>query len=176
MFALDLHMIPVVGLQQVIRIGIFFQNGRTPGRIVHTSLVTVVAAEPGRGVVVAAIAEVVHLQRIASHEDAAAPSSSCPEVFGLRVTGQPEAVHVAQPVAVLAFVHNTGVILYGHVLTHLLLPPECQPLRRQDLTRVATERHPVVGRLRLHPPELIELALVESRLRRITCICCGNHQ
>ena len=87
MFALDLHMIPVVGLQQVIRIGIFFQNGRTPGRIVHTSLVTVVAAEPGRGVVVAAIAEVVHLQRIASHEDAAAPSSSCPEAFGLRVTG-----------------------------------------------------------------------------------------
>ena len=53
---LDLHMIPMVGFQQMVRIRIFLQDGRPLGGILNTGLIPVIATETGGGVVVAAIA------------------------------------------------------------------------------------------------------------------------
>ena len=77
--ALYFHMIPMVGLQQMGLIGIFFQNGRSLRSIFDTSLVTVISAKPGSGVMVSAVAEIVHLQGVAPGEDAAAPASPRPQ-------------------------------------------------------------------------------------------------
>ena len=163
--ALYLHMIPVVGPQQMGRVGILLQYGGPTGSIVHTGLVAIVSAETGCGVVIATIAEIVHLQRIAAHEDTAAPLRPCPDVTGMGVAGQEEAVEVAQAVALLPLVHHTGVVLHCLPLVHPLLPPKGKALGRKHLARVAMKCHPIVGRLRLHKPIFLELPAVECRLR-----------
>ena len=49
-------MIPMVGLQQVFRVGIFFQDGRSIAGTVHSPCVTRISTEAGGGVAVATIA------------------------------------------------------------------------------------------------------------------------
>ena len=78
-------MIPMVGFQQMVLIRIFLQDGRPLGGIVHASLITVVAAEAGRGIMVTAKTEVVHLEGIASQKDATSPVGPGPKVLGMRV-------------------------------------------------------------------------------------------
>ena len=123
-------MIPVIGSQQMGRIGVFLQNGRSLCGIFHPSLITCVTAETGGRIMIAAIAQIIHLQGIAIHEDTTAPASPRPEILGMRIGSQPEAVQVAQTVTWLPFIHHTGIILHSHPLLHLLLAPQRQPLRR----------------------------------------------
>ena len=82
---LYLHMIPVVGLQQMGLIGIFLQDRRTLRSILHTRLIAIIPTETGRRIVITAIAEVIHLQRVTPHEDATPPRSPRPEILGMRV-------------------------------------------------------------------------------------------
>ena len=82
---LYLHMVPVVGFQQMVHIGILLQDGRPPGGILHASLITIIATETGGGIIITAIAEVVHLQGIAAHEDTTAPGSPRPEILRIRI-------------------------------------------------------------------------------------------
>ena len=138
-------MIPVVRAQQVGRIGIFLQDGRTIGCAVHPSLIARIATEARSGIMVATIAEVVHLQGIATHEDAAAPGGPCPDILLLRVTGQPETVQVAQAVTFPTLVHHLGIIFHDAVCRQLLFAPKRQPLGRQQLAGVAAESHTIVG-------------------------------
>ena len=145
--ALYLHMIPVIGLQQMLLIGIFLQDGRTAFSIIHSRLVAIVAAETGGGVVVATIAEIVHLKCVTAHEDAATPLRPAPDIAGMGVAGEEETVEVTQAVAFLPFIYHTGVVFHRLTLVQLLFAPECETLRCQYLTGVATECKPVVGRL-----------------------------
>ena len=124
---LYLHMIPMVGFQQMVRIRIFLQDGRPLGGILNTGLITVIATETGSGVVVAAIAKVVHLQGVAAHEDTTAPGYPCPEILCLRIACQPEAVQVTQTVTFPTLIHDTGIVLDSHPRLHLLLAPERKP-------------------------------------------------
>ena len=114
---------------------------------------------------IAAIAQVIHLQGIAVGKDTAAPSTPHPYILSLRVAGHPEAVHVAETVTCLPFVHDTGIILYRHPLPHFLLAPQCQSLGRYYLTSISTESHLIVSSLRLHAPKFRELSPVQTRLR-----------
>ena len=96
---------------------------------------------------IAAIAQVIHLQGIAVSKDTAAPSTPRPDILRLRVAGQPEAVHVTEAVTRLPFVHDAGIILYRHPLPHFLLAPQCQSFRRHNLTSISTESHLIVSSL-----------------------------
>ena len=148
---LYLHMIPVVGFQQMVGIGILLQDGRTLRSILHPSLITVVTTETGRLIVIAAITQIVHLQGVTTQEDPTAPLRTGPDILCLRIGRQPETVHVAQTVFTRLH-HDTGIILHGHSRLHLLLAPESKALGGNQFTGVTPKRHPVVGRLRLHLP------------------------
>ena len=155
---LDLYVIPVVGLQQMSLVGILLQNSRAFRSILHPRLVAIISAKTCCGVVIAAIAKVIHLQCVAPREDAAPPCNPRPEILGVRVRGQPEAVHITQTITIPALVHHTGVILDSHPCLHLLFPPKCQTLRRQNLTGITAKRHPIVRRLRLNLPVFLKLS------------------
>ena len=157
-------MIPVVGLQQMCIVGIFLQDGRSAGCILHPTLIAVITAETGRCIVIATIAEIIHLQGVTTHEDTAAPLHSCPDVTGTGVAGQPEAVEVAQAVALFPLILHTGIIFHRLAFVESFFAPQGQTFGRQDLARIAIKRHLVVRSLRLHTPIFLELPAVQCRL------------
>ena len=115
---------------------------------------------------IAAIAQIIHLQGIAAGKDAATPVGPCPKILGMGVAGQPETIHIAETVTCLSFIHDTGIIFYRYPQSHFLLTPQCQTLWRQNLTGISAEGHMIVRSLRLHPPKLIKLPFVQPRLHR----------
>ena len=159
--ALNLNMIPMVRTQQMDCIGIFLQDGRTVRSTVNTTLVTVIATKTRRAVVIATIAQVVHLQRVTAQEDATTPLLTTPDVFMLWVAGQPETVQIAQTVTV-ALHHHLCIVLNNGVGRQLLLAPQRQSLGSHQFTGVAAERYMVILRLRFHHPVFVELFLVQS--------------
>ena len=97
---------------------IFLENRRAECYIIYTSFVACITAKSGSRVVIATIAQIIHLQGIASGEDAAPPVCTFPDVFLLRVTGQPEAVEIAQSV-----VGHLGIIFHNTVCGKWLSAP-----------------------------------------------------
>ena len=168
---LDLHVIPVVGLQQMGLVGVFLQDGGTLGRILDACLITIIAAEARGRIVVAPKTEVVHLQGVAAGEDTTAPGGPREDILRLRVARQPEAVQVAQPVARLALIHHTGIVLHRHAGTQRLFAPQRESFGREQFAGVAPEGDLVVGRLRFYLPVSGELSFVETRLAG-SCIGC----
>ena len=158
-------MIPVVRFQQVCLVGIFLQDGWPLGSICDASLIAVVSAEAGSRVMVAAIAHIVEPQGIAVQEHSPTLFHSMENIIRIfRVAGHPEAVQVAQPVGrlIVSFLHHhAGIIFYRDAPLHLLLTPKRQSLWRNDISRIAPERHPIVSRFRLHHPVLRKLLLVQ---------------
>ena len=82
------HMIPVVGLEQMVLIGILLEYGRTALCIFHTSLITIIAAKTCCRIVIAAITKIVSRKCVTAQEDTTAPFCSCPDVSGTGIIGQ----------------------------------------------------------------------------------------
>ena len=77
---------------------------------------------------IAAIAQIVHLQCVTAQEDATAPLLATPDVLALWVAGQPETVQVAQTVAGASLVNNLCIVFHNGIDCQLLLAPQCQSL------------------------------------------------
>ena len=96
------YVIPTVALEKMSRVGVFAQYGRSVERVCDSSCITVIPAEPRGGVVIAAIAHIIHAEGIGVEEFPAT-------LLGFRqgfLAGHPEAVevgdaHIAQDACII---------------------------------------------------------------------------
>ena len=142
------YLVPVVCLDEVCLVGVFAQYRWSQPFPFLRRPISLVSAESGCGVPVAAVAHIVEFQSIVVGKLSSASSAS---------VSHPEAVEVAHPnVALLGLElrvgNNSCLIFYRCVAPHHPLIPPCSPLRRNNCSHSVTCHGSGSLVFRLQPP------------------------
>lgn len=140
--------IPMIGLQKVVSISILLQQWRLRS--------AVIATEAGGGVPVAAIAQIVELQRgcIREHTVTLPHADKWTPICHLWVSGQPEAVEVRQAVGRISLHHHGLILNHARNLQGLTIP-EREACRGENLDGIGKKQEMTITAFGLHLPQCL---------------------
>ncbi len=119
-----LDMIPLVCLQQMVGICIFFQDCGTGFCICNSRFVAVITAKTCSRIMIPTVSHIVKLQGITVQKDAITPFLTFPDIIGvLRVRSHPKTIQVTQAIA-FCLNNDTRIVLNGYLATHLFFSPK----------------------------------------------------
>ena len=119
-----LDMIPLVCLQQMVGICIFFQDCGTGFSVYPCRLIAVITAKTCSRIMIPTVSHIVKLQGITVQKDAITPFLTFPYIIGiLRIRSHPKTIQVTQAIA-FCLNNDARIVLNGYLATHLFFSPK----------------------------------------------------